>query len=96
MPMLLMTIIQRLQELLTLQRLSQLFLFLEKKKLKLNYILNTHHHYDHIGGNIELKGTYNAKIIGFTGDKHRIPGIDIALENNEKWTQCKNWTGKKY
>ena len=29
--------------------------FLEKKKLKLDYILNTHHHYDHIGGNDELK-----------------------------------------
>ena len=29
--------------------------FLEKKKLKLDYILNTHHHYDHIGGNEELK-----------------------------------------
>jgi len=64
--------------------------FLEKKKLKLNYILNTHHHYDHIGGNIELKKTYNAKIVGFLGDKHRIPGIDITLKNNEKWNFGKN------
>ena len=59
--------------------------FLRKKKLKLNYVLNTHHHHDHIGGNLELKKTYNAKIVGFVGDKHRIPGIDIALENNEQW-----------
>ncbi len=59
--------------------------FLEKQKLKLNYILNTHHHFDHIGGNIELKKTYGAKIVGFKGDKHRIPGIDIMLKNNEKW-----------
>ena len=59
--------------------------FLEKEKLKLNYILNTHHHFDHIGGNIELKKKYNAKVIGFIDDKHRIPGIDIALKNNEKW-----------
>ena len=59
--------------------------FLKRKNIKLNYILNTHHHFDHIGGNIELKKKYNAKIIGFEGDKHRIPGIDIALKNNEKW-----------
>ena len=59
--------------------------FLKKKNLKLNYILNTHHHYDHIGGNAELKKLYNAKVVGFVGDKHRIPGIDITLEDNAKW-----------
>ena len=56
--------------------------FLEKKNLKLNYVLNTHHHFDHIGGNIELKKKYNAKIVAFEGDKHRIPGIDITLKDN--------------
>ena len=60
--------------------------FLKKQNLKLNYILNTHHHYDHIGGNTELKKLYNAKVVGFVGDKHRIPGIDIMLEDNAKWT----------
>ena len=59
--------------------------FLKKKNLKLNYILNTHHHFDHIGGNLELKKIYNANIVGFAGDKHRIPGIDTSLEDNEKW-----------
>ena len=59
--------------------------FLKKKELKLNYILNTHHHFDHIGGNNDLKKIYNAKIVGFSGDKHRIPNIDIPLENNSNW-----------
>ena len=59
--------------------------FLKKKNLKLNYILNTHHHFDHIGGNLELKKIYKSKIIGFAGDKDRIPGIDIALKDNEQW-----------
>ena len=59
--------------------------FLKKNKLKLNYILNTHHHFDHIGGNVELKKKYNAEVIGFEGDKHRIPGINIALNDNEEW-----------
>ena len=64
---------------------SPIISFLNKKNLKLNYILNTHHHFDHIGGNIELKKLYNAKVVGFVGDKHRIPGIDITLKDNEKW-----------
>ena len=59
--------------------------FLKKENLKPNYILNTHHHYDHIGGNIELKKMYNVKIVGFINDRHRIPGIDIMLKDNEKW-----------
>ena len=59
--------------------------FLKKKNLKLNYILNTHHHFDHVGGNTELKKIYNAKVVGFIGDKHRIPGIDITVSDNEKW-----------
>ena len=59
--------------------------FLKKENLEPNYILNTHHHYDHIGGNIELKKMYNVKIVGFINDRHRIPGIDIMLKDNEKW-----------
>ena len=65
---------------------SPIISFLNKKNLKLSYILNTHHHFDHIGGNIELKKLYNAKVVGFVGDKHRIPGINITLKDNEKWT----------
>ena len=59
--------------------------FLKEKNLKLNYILNTHHHFDHIGGNLELKKIYDAKVVGFEGDKHRIPGIDITLGDNDDW-----------
>jgi len=59
--------------------------FLSKNNLKLNFILNTHHHFDHIGGNVELKKIYNAKVVGYFGDKHRIPGIDITLKDKEKW-----------
>ena len=59
--------------------------YLKKEKLELNYILNTHHHFDHIGGNIELQKLYNSKIIGFKDDKHRIPGINITLNDGEKF-----------
>ena len=54
-----------------------------QKYKKLDYILNTHHHADHVGGNIELKKKYNSKIFGFEGDKNRIPGIDFFLKDNQ-------------
>jgi len=59
--------------------------FLKNKNIKLNFILNTHHHFDHIGGNLELKKKYKAQVVGFEGDKHRIPGIDITVKDKEKW-----------
>jgi len=60
-----------------------IILLLEKLKLKLKYILNTHHHFDHVDGNSNLKEKYNCKIIGFIDDKKRIPGIDICVKNQE-------------
>ena len=59
--------------------------FVEKKNIKLKFVLNTHHHYDHVGGNNDLKKKYKIKIVGYKNDKKRIPSIDILLENNEIW-----------
>ena len=60
--------------------------FVEKNNIKIKYILNTHHHYDHIGGNTEIKKKYNAKIVAYKNDLHRIPDVDISLKNNQIWT----------
>ena len=59
--------------------------FVERKNINLKFILNTHHHHDHIGGNHELKRKYGVKIVGFKNDKDRIPEIDIFVENNQTW-----------
>ncbi len=69
--------------------------FIKNNDIKLKYILNTHHHYDHVGGNIELKKKYGSKIVGFKKDKYRIPGIDIFLEDNEIWKK-NNFEAKIY
>jgi hydroxyacylglutathione hydrolase len=61
--------------------------YLEKKNINLKYILNTHHHYDHVGGNQELKKKYNARVIGYRGDKDRIPEIDTLVDDQEIWKQ---------
>ena len=58
---------------------------IQKKYKKLDYILNTHHHYDHVGGNEKLKKKYNSIILGFEGDKSRIPHIDKCLNDNQNF-----------
>ena len=55
-----------------------------QKYKKLDFILNTHHHADHVDGNLKLKKKYSSKILGFGLDKKRIPGIDILLKQNQK------------
>ena len=59
--------------------------FLEINKIKLKFILNTHHHYDHVGGNQKLKKKYGAKVLGYKEDKEKIPEIDILLSDQEIW-----------
>jgi len=59
--------------------------YLDENKINLKFILNTHHHYDHVGGNTKLKKKYHAKILGFKNEKERIPNIDILLNDKEIW-----------
>ena len=58
---------------------------IKKKYNKLDYILNTHHHLDHVGGNQKLKEKYKSKILGSEIDKDRIPGIDIKLREKQNF-----------
>ena len=67
--------------------------FLKNKNINLKYILNTHHHHDHIGGNIDLKKEFGSIVVGFKEDSKRIPGIDVLLENNQIW-EAENFVAK--
>ena len=59
--------------------------FLQEKGWSLDFILNTHHHWDHTDGNKELKKKWNCLVMGFAQDAHRIPEIDRSLKENEIW-----------
>ena len=67
--------------------------FIEKENINLKYILNTHHHFDHVGGNKDLKKKYNSTVIGYKDDSNRIPEIDILLEDNQIW-KAENFEAK--
>ena len=69
--------------------------FVESNRINLKYVLNTHHHFDHVDGNTELKKKYNLNVVGFSGDKDRIPGIDILVDDQEIWKED-NFEAKIY
>ncbi len=49
-------------------------------------ILSTHHHYDHVGGNLELAKAYpGIEIYGSAYDHDRIPGLTRTLEHDSSF-----------
>lgn len=54
--------------------------------IKPQYILNTHHHFDHTDGNLELAQKYNAQIVCNEADKHRIEGSKIFIKDGDTFS----------
>lgn len=51
---------------------------------RLDFILLTHHHHDHIGGTDALRTHYNAKVAGPATEQHRMPHLDLPLNDNDR------------
>ncbi len=56
---------------------------LEARGWRLTHVLNTHHHPDHVGGNLDLKAATGCTVVGPRADRERIPGIDVALGDGD-------------
>ncbi|MEL6378883.1 MAG: hydroxyacylglutathione hydrolase [Pseudomonadota bacterium] len=59
---------------------------LKKRGWTLTLILNTHHHFDHAGGNLALKDQWGCEIIGPRAERARIPGLDRAVGTGDRIT----------
>jgi len=71
--------------------LDAVIMLLKDKRLKLRYIINTHHHLDHTAGNEDLKSAFNGKIVAHEssilskdivvreGDILKLGGINIRV-----------------
>ena len=58
----------------------------EIKGWRLTHIFNTHHHADHVGGNLALMDSYpNLVVVGADSDAKRIPGITQKLKDGEQF-----------
>lgn len=57
--------------------------YLQQHNLQLTSILCTHHHGDHIAGNLDLKNKSGCKIYGARHDKDKIPGIDHSVDEGD-------------
>lgn len=46
-------------------------------------VLITHHHYDHVDGLADLLAKHPARVIGAAADAHRLPALDVALNEGD-------------
>jgi hydroxyacylglutathione hydrolase len=58
---------------------------LKQRGWTLTHILNTHHHLDHCGGNLDLKRQTGAMVVGPGKDAARIPGLDVGVDEASGW-----------
>jgi hydroxyacylglutathione hydrolase len=52
----------------------------------ISHILNTHHHHDHVGGNLEIKAATGCTIVGPRADRDRIPGIEVTVGDGDSYS----------
>lgn len=58
---------------------------LRRRDWPLDFILNTHHHYDHVGGNTSLHRETGCCVVGPKYDSHRIPEMRRGLGEGDQF-----------
>ena len=51
---------------------------------RLDMIILTHHHGDHIAGTDEVRAKYGAKVVGAKADAHRLPALDQQVSEGSE------------
>jgi len=57
---------------------------LAARGLRLDLILLTHHHGDHVGGVAALKAVHGSAVLGAEADANRLPALDRALKEGDQ------------
>lgn len=64
---------------------------LKKRGWQLTHIFTTHHHGDHVEGNIALKSQFGCIIVGPKAEAERIPGINRQVSGGDSF----DWAGRE-
>lgn len=51
----------------------------------LDWVLITHHHADHTGGNLDLKQRFGCRIAGPAAEAAKVPGLDLPLNEGDRF-----------
>lgn len=51
---------------------------------RLDLILLTHHHPDHVAGTDAIRARYGARVVGARADAHRLPRLDTAVAQGDR------------
>ncbi len=57
--------------------------YCEENNITPKYILTTHHHFDHVEGNAELKNKYGLQIVAPKAEQGLIDGVDICVSDSD-------------
>jgi len=56
---------------------------LQSRGWHLDDLLITHHHHDHVEAVEDLRARYNCRVVGASNDAHRLPALDVAVEDGQ-------------
>ena len=59
---------------------------IRREGVKVEKILSTHHHWDHVGGNEELAAELGVPVLGHGSDRGRLPGLTVGVEDGDTVT----------
>src|SRR5580658_1343645 len=55
----------------------------EREGVRPRAIWSTHHHWDHVGGNVELAGELGVEVTGHASDRERLPGLTHGVDTGD-------------
>ena len=56
---------------------------IKRRGWKLDTLLITHHHHDHVGGVEDLRAEYGCQVVGPAAEQDKLPPLDRALEEGD-------------